>query len=284
MHDAVQTYLEQHDVESFNIQAIALEGEGQVDDRVRRLYGQLRDNDGWLASLRRADMVFLATHSQGSIVSTHLLAKMLEDGLMRDGAKVHMLAMCGLSQGPFVYLQKSIALQPYFNYIETQSARELFEFQDPESAVSKAFLQRCVMLHPLATCNPDDSLRAAYSLHQVLERGVKLTAIGSVNDQVVPLYSALFAGVEHPAILRSLFIDGEAFEASDFLSNLVVFAARLKYVAACPPSQVAADVHAVHRNANLSDHDLLFHLSEGLAGALTGVGHSKIYDEAAVYE
>lgn len=72
--------------------------------------------------------------------------------------------------------------------------------------------------------------------------------------------SALFSGVSHPGILRAVYIDSDAFRTSDFLSNLVVFANRL-------------------RNAGLSDHDLVYHVSEALAGALTGVGHSKVYEE-----
>lgn len=86
-----------------------------------------------------------------------------------------------------------------------------------------------------------------------------------VNDQVVPLYGALFSSISHPAILRAVFIDSAAFQTSDFLANLVVFAARL-------------------RNSGLSDHDLLFHVSEALAGALTGVGHSKLYEAEEVFQ
>lgn len=99
---------------------------------------------------------------------------------------------------------------------------------------------------------------------EILSHGVKITTVGSINDQVVPLYSALFAGISHPSILRAVFIDGQAFRTSDFLANLVVFAARL-------------------RNAGLQDHDLIYHLSEALAGALTGVGHSKVYEEEEVF-
>ena len=99
MHDAVQSYLEDHDMTSFNIQAIALEGEGQVDGRVDKLYAQLVARDAWVEALAKADVVFLATHSQGSVVSTHLLARMIERGLVK-GPRIHLLAMCGIAQGP----------------------------------------------------------------------------------------------------------------------------------------------------------------------------------------
>lgn len=99
MHDAVQSYLEDHDVTSFNIQAIALEGEGQVEDRVDKLFDQLVGREAWVEALAKADVVFLATHSQGSVVSTTLLARMVERGLV-SGPRTHMLAMCAIAQGP----------------------------------------------------------------------------------------------------------------------------------------------------------------------------------------
>ncbi|GAA5906702.1 hypothetical protein JCM8208_006359 [Rhodotorula glutinis] len=242
MHDAVQTYLESHDLGSFNIQAIALEGQGMVEERVSKLYDQLVGREEWVRALKMADAVFLATHSQGCVVSTQLLARMLDQGLI-TGMQTHLLAMCGIAQGPFVYLYQSIALAPYFNYLESAPARELFDYQSPESVATIKFLE---------------------SLRIILNAGVKVTSVGSINDQVVPLYSALFSGIDHPGIVRAVFIDSDAFRTSDFLANLVVFSARL-------------------RNAGLSDHDLVYHVSEALAGALTGVGHSRIYEEADVY-
>ncbi|GAA6014204.1 hypothetical protein JCM10207_006131 [Rhodosporidiobolus poonsookiae] len=242
MHDAVHSYLESHDTGSFNIQAIALEGQGTVQDRVDKLYNQLVGRKEWVQAITMADAVFLATHSQGTVVSTQLIARMLDQGLI-VGTQTHLLAMCGIAQGPFIYLHQSLALAPYFNYVESAPARELFEYQNPESVAAIKFVE---------------------SLRLVLNAGVKLTAIGSINDQVVPLYSALFSGVSHPSILRAVYIDSDAFRASDFLANLVIFCARL-------------------RNAGLSDHDLAYHLSEALAGALTGVGHSKIYEEEEVF-
>lgn len=117
MHDAVHSYLESHDVSSFNIQAIALEGQGEVEDRVNKLYSQLVGREEWLKAIKMADAIFVATHSQGSVVSTQLLARMLDQGLI-TGTQTHLyvarklsshseltvrprsLAMCGIAQGP----------------------------------------------------------------------------------------------------------------------------------------------------------------------------------------
>ena len=36
--------------------------------------------------------------------------------------------------------------------------------------------------------------------------------IASLNDQVVPVYSGAFTAVNHPLILRALYIDGDAYK------------------------------------------------------------------------
>jgi hypothetical protein len=53
--------------------------------------------------------------------------------------------------------------------------------------------------------------------------------------------------------------------ASDFLSNLLVLLFRL-------------------RNADLTDHGLLLHLSDATAGSLAGLGHSTPYEDANAYK
>jgi hypothetical protein len=133
----------------------------------------------------------------------------------------------------------------YIKYFEADAARELFEFMDSTSPISIKFRQ---------------------SLTYVLKCGVKVVLTGSMQDQVVPLYSAIVGSVQHPSILRSIYIDGHIYSQDDFLINLIVFALRLK-------------------NTGLSDHDLLTHLSEVLAGSLYALegGHSTIYEELEVY-
>jgi len=88
--------------------------------------------------------------------------------------------------------------------------------------------------------------------------------VASLNDQVVPIYSGLFTAISHPLILRALYIDGDAYHSSDFLSNLLVLLLRVL-------------------NSGISDSGLLAHLSEATAGSLNGVGHSTAYEELATY-
>lgn len=129
--------------------------------------------------------------------------------------------------------------------MEADAARELFEFMDSNSGISQRFRK---------------------SLAAILEKGIKLVLVASLQDQVVPLYSATLTSISHPNILRAVYIDKHIYADDDFLINLVVFALRL-------------------RNAGLSDHGLLVHLSEVLAGSIYAFegGHSTIYEEVDVY-
>ncbi|TFY75038.1 hypothetical protein EWM64_g8973 [Hericium alpestre] len=97
-----------------------------------------------------------------------------------------------------------------------------------------------------------------------MPRQTKMVYIASLNDQVVPLYSGVFTAASHPLILRALYIDGDAYHSSDFLSNLLVLLMRVL-------------------NTGLSDSGLVAHLSEATAGSLSGVGHSTAYEEMATY-
>jgi len=157
--------------------------------------------------------------------------------------RICCLALCGIHLGPLRYLRTSSLLQPYIQYFENAAARELFDFQNTESEVSRNYVK---------------------ALNTVMDHGTKMVCIASLNDQVVPIYSGIFASASHPRILRALYIDGDAYSSSDFLSNLLVLLIRI-------------------RNSGLSDSGLLTHLSEATAGTLSGVGHSTAYEELATY-
>ncbi|KLJ09722.1 hypothetical protein EMPG_14845 [Blastomyces silverae] len=123
------------------------------------------------------------------------------------------------------------------------SAGELFDFADQNSKVSQ------------------DHIAA---LETALDFGVKIVYVGSIDDQLVSLESSIFAPVSHPHIYRAVFVDGRV-HAPSFLSHLVGFAMKL-------------------RNLGISDHGLIRELSSPLAGSLySGEGHSRLYDDEALY-
>jgi hypothetical protein len=91
-----------------------------------------------------------------------------------------------------------------------------------------------------------------------------VTFVGSIDDQLVSLESALNIPISHPYITRAVFVDGQL-HAPNFLTHLVIFAVKL-------------------RNLGVSDHGLIRQLSGPLAGSIVGgEGHSRIYDEPDVY-
>lgn len=213
------------------VEKVSLEGEGFISSRVDTLWKLLLN---WLSHLRTSDCILIACHSQGVPVSIQLVAKLLQLGCLSPNVKIGVCAMAGINLGPFT---------EYKSRFLAGSASELFDFGDSTSKVSVAY---------------------ADALDVCLRHGVRITYIGSLDDQLVSLESALHAPVTHPYVNRTIFIDGRI-HTSNFLIHLVVFAAKL-------------------RNLGVSDHGLLRELSSPLAGSIVGgEGHSRVYDDPAVY-
>ncbi|KAF9581295.1 hypothetical protein BGW38_001738, partial [Lunasporangiospora selenospora] len=243
---ALRDYLKTHNVElnDEDITCIPLEGEGKVLKRVEILYQNLVRNERWRTAVHEADLVLVATHSQGTPTSTLLVSRLIDEGILRvheddpSMQRIGILAMAGISHGPFPFLKGNLIVR----WFEAEAAHELFEFMDSESEIATKYR---------------DALR------NVLTSGVRFTCVASLEDQVVPLYSAIMTSVHHPSIVRAVYIDGSSFQ-DDFLTNLIAFALRL-------------------RNSGLDDNGVLVHLSEAVAGSIYGEGHSTIYEEREVY-
>ena len=103
------------------------------------------------------------------------------------------------------------------------------------------------------------------ALRTILAHDTRVTLIGSIDDHLVPMYSSTFSTAYHGSIFRAVFLDGRIHQ-HDFLARLVAFALRL-------------------RNEGWRDHGVMSELSSALMGNFyTGEGHSRVYDEPAVYE
>ncbi|CAO1620896.1 unnamed protein product [Sympodiomycopsis kandeliae] len=248
MREAVLRHFSSVDGMELNPEAISmipLSADGTVQERTDRSFGTLLNRKEWVQDLKEADAIFFACHSQGCIVGTNLLARLIEQQyILPRKTRIALLGMCGIHSGPFEHLRSTV-VSSYVNYFETAAAKELFEFQKPHSQVSKQY---------------ESSLKLA------LDAGTKIIWIASTDDQVVPLHSALFTSANHPSILRGLYIHGATFPKLDFLTNMLTFCVAV-------------------RNAGLSDHDLLALLSSSVAGSLYGgLGHSLAYDEPKIYD
>lgn len=110
--------------------------------------------------VRQADFILLAAHSQGVPVAVSLVAKLISFGCVTDTC-IGICAIAGISEGPFA---------EYRSRWISGSAGELFDFSDPKSLVSTAYLK---------------------ALESVLQFGAKLLYVGSLDDQLVPLHVGL---------------------------------------------------------------------------------------------
>jgi hypothetical protein len=221
----------QPEIKDVEIEKVALEGEGHVSDRVDTLWKLMLN---WLSHLRQADFILVACHSQGVPVAISLMTKLIQLGCLSVHARIGICAMAGINLGPFL---------DYRSRLFGGSALELFDFCDNKSKVSQSY---------------------AESLDICLRHGVRITYVGSLDDQLVSLESSLHSPLSHPYVNRGLFVDGRL-HAPNFLTHLVIFAIKL-------------------RNRGLSDHGLIRELSAPLAGSLVGgEGHSRVYDDPAVY-
>ena len=138
---------------SCEVEKIALEGEGKIEERVDLLWKLMLN---WLEDIRKADFILIACHSQGVPVAIMLIAKLIAFGCV-SGARIGVCAMAGVNLGPFA---------DYKSRWISGSAGELFDFADPKSKVSKDY-------------------QAA--LDTVLKFGVRVLYIGSIDDQLVSL-------------------------------------------------------------------------------------------------
>ncbi|KAJ4351671.1 uncharacterized protein N0V89_007014 [Didymosphaeria variabile] len=228
---SIKTWCEERGYEP-EIDHIALEGEGFVAERVRILWTLLLNS---VDAIRKADFVLVACHSQGVPVAVMLVAKLIQFGCV-NSARIGICAMAGVNMGPFIDFKSKA---PAFGSI----ASELFSFGDPKSLVSQMYLA---------------------ALDEVLRFGVRVTYVGSIDDQLVSLESSTFSVVSHPYIYRAVFVDGRI-HAPSFLTHLVGFALKL-------------------RNLGLPDHGLVRELSPHLAGSIyAGEGHSRVYEDPRVY-
>ena len=110
-----------------------------------RVYQHLLSSEEWVNDIHAADFIFVSAHSQGSVVSTHLVDLLIRDrhvitsatenvGKQADDGTTHFmdgvsttasgssakgrqqiccLSLCGVHLGPLRYLKQSSFIQPY---------------------------------------------------------------------------------------------------------------------------------------------------------------------------
>ena len=260
------------------VEAIALEGEGKIAERVDMLWKLTLK---WVEKIQKADFILVACHSQGVPVAMMLVAKLIEFGCIST-ARVGVCVMAGINLGPF---------PDYKSRFFGGSAGELFEFADSNSVVSK---------------------RYEHALRVAVKYGVRISYIGSLDDQLVSLEvcSRRFQATK-PFFPRQIEwnyadhvedISHLVFRPSVTLTFIEPSSSMVEFTLPICMSIQSEAYECVHqlivcsithlvgfalklRNLGISDHGLIRELSAPLAGSLyTGEGHSRLYDDQSVYK
>lgn len=223
------------------ISKIALVKSDKVFNRVNYFIDVIKEQ---IPHLNEYDFIFVAAHSQGTPVSVMLMAQLVKKEILKLSfdKTIGILAMAGISNGPF-YEMKNIYLVKAYSALESESLLELFEFQDFSTLQSSTYKK---------------------SLKLLLSNNVKIVYVGSVDDQLVPLYSSTCLLVNHPNVFRAIYVDTNS-NTPNFLLRILSCALLL-------------------RNKGVNDHGMIKEMSNALAGPLTGGGHSRLYNEHKVYD
>ena len=89
---------------------IPLQWEGKVLERVEKLHEYLISD--WKQTIESADVILWVTHSQGTPVSAILLKQLIEENIIEVNRQpICMLAMAGISHGPFPSLKGSLLVK-----------------------------------------------------------------------------------------------------------------------------------------------------------------------------
>ncbi|KAI0462602.1 hypothetical protein LJB42_004096 [Komagataella kurtzmanii] len=223
---------------NMKIDVVALEGEGKILERVGSLLSLL---ENWLDVIRDCDFLYFASHSQGVPVAIHIAAQLFKQNVLNPNQKVALLNMAGICLGPFPELDAKLAIKAY-SRLENEIMMELFDFQDPDTLQSRKLIE---------------------SLEILVSHDTKLTFVGSLDDQLVPLFSSTCFHVSHPNIFRSIHVDKTS-EHAPFLTNLMKSCMMV-------------------RNLGRDDHNLNYEISRYLIGSVGVGGHCKIFKDLNVY-
>ncbi|KAG9304096.1 hypothetical protein G9A89_006006 [Geosiphon pyriformis] len=224
-----------------DIFSIPLHGHGVCNDRSEQYLDQIKATPIWSQKMKNAKTVFIVGHSQGVPTSVLLLSRLLDEKLIDPSRqRVCVLLLAGISHGP---AQKYNLLRGIAGLVRDPASVELFDFQNSKKLISRHYI--------LAT-------------QKALKLGIKFLYFASGNDEVVPLHSALNSAIDHPSIMRGLFVSPTIYQEKRFPVELVQLLIQL-------------------RNHSLTDYGLLAHLSDSLMGYLKDEGHSHITTEDEVY-
>ncbi|KAG7819579.1 hypothetical protein KL909_002358 [Ogataea angusta] len=222
---------------NIEIETISMDGSGRILERVNNCLFLLLDN--WLDSILNCDYLFVSSHSQTVPVAIHIISRLITAGYLDNVEKAGLINISGVCLGPYKGLDSKLSVRAYTPF-ENNILMELFDFQDDETAQSKELVRH---------------------IEIILRKNVKLTFVGSIDDQFVPLYSSMCAHLNHPNIYRCVYLKDDT---PAFLRQLVTLV-------------------MVVRNLNYDDHELLVEINSYLQGSLGAGSHGDIITNKNVY-
>lgn len=221
----------------FEIVSIALEGQGPIGSRAENSFQLLKN---WQHKITESDCILVVANSIASPVAVKLLSKMIEEFDLTK-KKLGLLSMAGALCGPFPGLDTKVVIRAY-SQMENEIIGELFEFQK-KSALSTE-LDNCIK--------------------HLCEHNVKISMIGALSDQLVPLYSAVANHALHPNIYRAFFVD----ENGEIPRFVVKFFSLIMTM----------------QNVGCFDQNLVRDLCERIQGSVSGGSHGRIFEHNEVYD
>ncbi|RCK65193.1 hypothetical protein Cantr_00507 [Candida viswanathii] len=184
-------------INDYEIETLAIEGEGKVNDRIEKSMKLLRNN--WLDVLENSDFIFMASYGTSCNLAVNLFAQMLiEFEPLQKIKYLGLLCMNGNLNGPAIGIDSKLVVRA-FTSSENEIIKELFELSNKNSKLSNQLNE---------------------SMKVLIENNVKITLTGNANDlNFIPLSSSLGLQYDHPNIRRNIYNQGES--CVPFISQLL---------------------------------------------------------------
>ncbi|TLD05303.1 uncharacterized protein PgNI_09460 [Pyricularia grisea] len=197
--DSIRRWADSHGCQDCEIEKVALEGEGKIGERVENLWKLLLN---WIESIRKADLILVACHSQGVPVSIMLVAKLIELGIITTPR----IGVCAMEE------------QLEYHSDHFQAINRAW-FGNPESEVSKRYeaALKVVLEYGSALHSPanhpllfravfvDARVHAADFIAHLVGFALKLRNMGIsdhglIRELSVPLAGSLYSGAGHSTL------------------------------------------------------------------------------------
>jgi hypothetical protein len=253
----IKFYSEHFPNKEYKITSIPLKGHGLIEERVS-LYKRIL-HKYHKKVLSEADLIIIATHSQGVPVSFLLFDELCQDKIVNlQKQRIGMISMAGLHHGT-LYNPYGMG---FIGVMYQRATKELYLMRDHTSLIFLKYIE---------------------SVKKLLAQGMIVACFANYSDSVVDLYSSMMEMFESPNILRALYVHKSIYQEFDknsklileeddtpqnpnemFFVSLVLFCIKL-------------------RNLGFYQHPMLKFISE-LNEEVNLASHTMIHQERSVYD